>query len=89
MPQPSSPPATGAVRLANTSDVNGCERASTEQPGKPYVWLARRWWRWQRTALLSWGACTYESDSGRSLVSVSSSSSVAVAVVAAMSACTR
>ena len=92
MPQPSSPPATGAVRLGDASDVEGSEGALSNPEshtfGLPVVGgagslLPRR---------AGVRAHTLEGDPGRSSVSVSSSSSVAAAaaaVAAAMSARAR
>ncbi|KAF8497809.1 hypothetical protein F5888DRAFT_1803273 [Russula emetica] len=82
MPQPSSPPATGAVRLGDTSDVDGSEGALSNPEshtfGLPVVGgagslLPRR---------AGFRAHTLEGDPGRSSVSVSSSSSAAAASVA-------
>jgi hypothetical protein len=90
MPQSSSPPATGAVRLGDTSDVDGSERALSNPErhtfGLPVVGgagslLPRR---------AGVRAHTLEGDPGRSSVSLSSSSSAAAAAVAAaMSTCAR
>jgi len=92
VPQPSSPPATGAVRLGDTSDVDGSEGALSNPEshtfGLPAVGgagslLPRR---------AGVRARTLESDPGRSSVSASSSSSAVVvtaAVAAAMSARAR
>jgi hypothetical protein len=89
---PSSPPATGAVRLGDTSDVDGSEGALSNPEshtfGLPVVGgagslLPRR---------AGVRAHTLEGDPGRSSVSVSSSSSAAAAtaaVAAAMSARAR
>jgi hypothetical protein len=92
MPQPSSPPATGAVRLGDSSDVDGSEGALSNPEshtfGLPVVGgagslLPRR---------AGVRAHTLEGDPGRSSVSLSSSSSTAVAaaaVAAAMSSRAR
>jgi hypothetical protein len=92
IPQPSSPPATGAVRLGDTSDVDGSEGALSNPEshtfGLPVVGgagslLPRR---------AGVRAHTLDGDPGRSSVSVSSSSSAAAAaaaVAAAMSARSR
>jgi hypothetical protein len=92
MPQSSSPPAIGAVRLGDTSDVDGSEGALSNPEshtfGLPVVGgagslLPRR---------AGMRAHTLEGDPGRSSVSVSSSSSAAAAtaaVAAAMSARAR
>src|SRR6266478_2038102 len=92
MSRPGSPPATGAVRLGDTSDVDGSEGALSNPEshtfGLPVVGgagslLPRR---------AGVRAHTLESDAGRSSLSVSSSSSAAAAaaaVAAAMSARAR
>ena len=59
VPQTSFPPVTGAVRLGDTSDVDGSEGALSNPESQPYVRLARRWWYWQLAATTRWGACTY------------------------------
>jgi hypothetical protein len=92
IPQPSSPPATGAVRLGDRSDVDGSEGALSNPEshtfGLPVVGgagslLPRR---------AGVRAHTLEGDPGRSSVSLSSSSSAAAAaaaVAAAMSSRAR
>ena len=88
---PSSPPATGAVRLGDTSDVDGSEGAlsnlESHTIGLPVVGSAGS--LLPRRAGVR--ARTLESDLGRSSVSVSLSSSAAVAaaVAAAMFARAR
>jgi hypothetical protein len=86
---PSSPPATGTVRLGDTSDLDGSEGALSNPEshtfGLPVVGgagglLSRR---------AGVRARTLENDPGRSSVSVSSSSSAAAVVAAAMSARAR
>ena len=78
---PSSPPATGAVRLGDTSDVDGSEGALSNPEshtfGLPVVSGAGS--LPPRHAGVR--ARTLESDPGRSLVSVSSSSSAAATVL--------
>ena len=86
VPRPGSPPANGAVRLGDTSDVDGSEGALSNPEshtfGLPVVGGAG--------SLLprSTGvrARTLESDPGRSSVSSSSSAAAAAAIAAAMSA---
>ena len=88
IPRPSSPPATGAVRLGDTSDVDGSEGALSNPEshtfGLPVVGgagslLPRR---------AGVRAHTLEGDPGRSSLSVSSSSSAAAAAAAAAAAIT-
>ncbi|KAF8497814.1 hypothetical protein F5888DRAFT_1906591 [Russula emetica] len=92
MPQLNSPPVTGAVRLGDTSDIDGSEGALSNPEshlfGLPVVGGAGS--LLQRRAGVR--AHTLEGDPGRSSVSVSSSSSAAAAtavVAAAMSARAR
>ncbi|KAN0115670.1 hypothetical protein V8E52_006616 [Russula decolorans] len=89
---PGSPPATGAVRLGDTSDVDGSEGALSNPEshtfGLPVVGGAGSLLR-RRAGVR---AHTLEGDPGRSSVSVSSSSSAAAAtatVAAAMTARAR
>jgi hypothetical protein len=86
--RPGSPPATGAVRLGDTSDVDGSEGALSNPEshtfGLPVVGgagslLPRR---------AGVRARTLESDPGRSFASVSSSSSAAAATAAVAAAMT-
>jgi hypothetical protein len=83
IPQPNSPPATGAVHLGDTSDVDGSEGALSNPEshtfGLPVLGgagslLPRR---------AGMHAHTLEGDPGRSSVSVSSSSSAAAAAMSA------
>jgi hypothetical protein len=87
MPQPSSPPATGAVRLSNTSGVDGSEGALSNPESHtislPVVGCAGS--LLPRHAGVR--ARMFENDLGWSSISVSPSSSAAV--VAAMSARAR
>jgi hypothetical protein len=86
---PSSPPATGAVCLGDTSDVDGSEGALSNPESHmfdlPVVGGAGS----LLPQCAGARACTLENDLGQSLVSVSSSSSTAAAVAAVMSARAR
>jgi hypothetical protein len=85
---PGSPPATGAVHLGNTSDVNGSEGALSNPEshtfGLPVVGGAGS--LLPRRAAVH--AHTLEGDPGWSSVSVSSSSSAAAATAAVAAAMT-
>ena len=58
IPEPSYSPTTGTSCLGDASDIDGSE-GGAEQPGKPYVRFARRWWRRKLAAEAHWGACAY------------------------------